>query len=43
MLQLVGFNEGETEMTNIFEIGQLKFARADLEIAWKKQLEKSYK
>ncbi|CAD8108139.1 unnamed protein product [Paramecium primaurelia] len=43
ILQLIGFREGETDYKNIFEIGQLKLARADIEIAWKKQLEKSLK
>ncbi|CAK65251.1 unnamed protein product (macronuclear) [Paramecium tetraurelia] len=41
ILQLIGFREGETDFKNIFELGLLKMARADIEIAWKKQLEKS--
>ncbi|CAD8212420.1 unnamed protein product [Paramecium pentaurelia] len=43
IIQLIGFTEGQTDYKNIFEIGQLKMARADIEIAWKKQLEKSLK
>ncbi|CAD8106412.1 unnamed protein product [Paramecium primaurelia] len=43
IIQLIGFIEGQTDYKNIFEIGQLKMARADIEIAWKKQLEKSLK
>ncbi|CAD8182324.1 unnamed protein product [Paramecium octaurelia] len=43
ILQLIGFREGETDYKNIFEVGQIKMARADIEIAWKKQLEKSLK
>ncbi|CAD8128200.1 unnamed protein product [Paramecium sonneborni] len=43
ILQLIGFREGENDYKNIFEIVQLKMARADIEIAWKKQLEKTLK
>lgn len=42
-MQLIGFVEGETDYKNVFEIVQLKFARSDLEIAWKKLLEKTLK